>query len=80
VALMHAEVYDAFMAANVGEEKARAAAIAIAGYDNRLNSIERRLDALDNNVQHLIMEVRIFGGILITLGASLGGGILWKVW
>ena len=44
--LMIQEVYDAFMAAGAGEEKARAAAEAIAGYENRFQAIERKVDVL----------------------------------
>lgn len=48
--LMLASVYDAFRAANVPDDKARAASEDIAGYDNRLNSIERKLDGLQGEV------------------------------
>lgn len=38
-----AEVYDAFLSAGAPEEKARAAAKAIADYDSRFNKIEADL-------------------------------------
>jgi hypothetical protein len=38
-----AEVYDAFLAAGTPEDKARAAAKAIADYDSRFNKIEADL-------------------------------------
>jgi len=44
--LMIAEVYDALKEAGASEEKSRAAAEAIAGYENRFQAIERRLDHL----------------------------------
>lgn len=51
--VMLASVYDAFRAANVPDEKARAASEDIAGYDNRLNGIERKLDNLQGEVNLL---------------------------
>ena len=44
--LMIREVYDAFMATGISEEKAKAAAEAIAGYENRFAAIERKLAVL----------------------------------
>jgi hypothetical protein len=46
MALMLAEVYDAFRAANVPEEQARKAAEAVAGYEPRFAAIERELAVL----------------------------------
>jgi hypothetical protein len=43
--LMIAEVYDAFKEAGVGEEKSRAAAEAVASYENRFTSLEQKLEA-----------------------------------
>jgi hypothetical protein len=40
---MIAEVYDALLAAGSPEEKARKAAEAVAGYENRFISIDQRL-------------------------------------
>ena len=48
--VMIASVYDAFRAANVPDEKARAASEDIAGYDNRLNGIERKIDTLQGEI------------------------------
>jgi hypothetical protein len=43
MATMISEVYDAFRAANVPEDKAREAAEAVANLDNRLGVIEAKL-------------------------------------
>ena len=40
MATMISEVYDAFIASGAPEDKARAAAMAIAAYDGRFNKIE----------------------------------------
>ena len=45
--IMLTEVYDAFLAAKVPEEKARRAAEAVAAFENRFASIERRLTVLE---------------------------------
>jgi hypothetical protein len=46
MALILAEVYDAFRAANVPEEQARRAAAAVAGYEPQLADIRRDLTLL----------------------------------
>jgi hypothetical protein len=47
MALMIAEVYDAFRAANVPEEQARKAAEAVAAYEPRFGALERTLRVLE---------------------------------
>ena len=69
MALMMAEVYDALIDAGASVEKARQAATAIAAYDNRLASVEQKLD-------HITIELRLYAGLLTTIGL----GILWRVW
>lgn len=66
--LMHKEVYDAFLAAGVSEAQAASAATAIASYDNRLSTLEHKLD-------RLAIEVRIYSGIL----GALILGLFWQV-
>ena len=44
--IMIAEVYDAFKEAGASEEKSRAAAEAVASYENRFAAIERKLTLL----------------------------------
>ena len=52
--LMIKEVYDALKEAGAGEEKSRAAAEALAGYENRFQKIERELYVLKWMVGTLI--------------------------
>jgi hypothetical protein len=64
MALMLGEVYDALLEAGASEEKARKAAEAIASYDNRLATIERKLEVHTYMLSTLIV---------------IGLGILWRV-
>jgi hypothetical protein len=45
------EVYDAFMEAGVSEEKARAAARAVASYDQRFAQIESHFARIEGKLQ-----------------------------
>ena len=46
MALMSSELYDALIEAGASEEKARKAAEAVAAYDTRFATLERKLDVL----------------------------------
>ena len=46
MASMNAEIYDAFRAANVPEDKARAAATAVAAHDNQFAKVESELQII----------------------------------
>jgi len=48
---MIAEVYDALVAAGSPEDKARKAAEAIAGYENRFASLEQRLTRIEGELK-----------------------------
>ena len=50
---MIAEVYDALIAAGSPEDKARKAAEAIAGYENRFAAIEQRLTRIEGEIKLL---------------------------
>ncbi len=50
---MIAEVYDALLAAGSPEDKARKAAEAIAGYENRFAAIEQRLAKIEGDLKLL---------------------------
>ena len=63
---MISEVYEAFREANVSDERARAAAEAIAAYEARFAAIERRLVVLAWQI-----------GALTAVVAGLGGPSLW---
>jgi hypothetical protein len=50
---MIAEVYDALIAAGSPEDKARKAAEAIAGYENRFAGVEQRLTRMEGELKLL---------------------------
>jgi len=53
MATMLAEVYDAFLEAGATQVKARAAAEAVAGYENRFSTLEQRMTKLEGKVDLL---------------------------
>jgi hypothetical protein len=55
---MISEIYDALREAGASEEKARKAAEAIAGYENRFGDVRQGLDRLDAKIDREITEVR----------------------
>ena len=68
---MISEVYDAFKEAGVSEEKARKAAEAIAGYENRFAKIDERFAIMDGRL--VLLQWMIGFNLAMTLA------ILWKV-
>jgi hypothetical protein len=66
------EVYDAFKSAGASEEKAQAAAKAIADYDNRFNKVESELGTIKGELSGLKMMV----GIVIALNMAIIGLIV----
>jgi hypothetical protein len=62
MALMLAKTYAAFKAAGVADAEAQAAAEEIAGYENRLVSIDGKVAAVESNVRLLTWMV---GGIYL---------------
>ncbi|MBV9859071.1 MAG: integrase [Alphaproteobacteria bacterium] len=54
---MIAEVYDALLAAGSPEDKARKAAEAIAGYDDRFAGIEQRLLKMDGDISQRFTKI-----------------------
>lgn len=66
------EVYDAFRSAGATEEKAQAAAKALADYDARFNKIDGSLEALKAEVTSL----RWMMGIAIALNIAVFGLIV----
>ncbi len=66
------EVYDAFKSAGASEEKATAAAKAIADYDNRFNKIESEPGTIKGELSALKMMV----GITIALNMAIIGLIV----
>lgn len=66
------EVYDAFKSAGASEEKAQAAAKAIADYDSRFNKVEADLGGIKGELPALKMMV----GIVIALNMAIIGLIV----
>lgn len=66
------EVYDAFKSAGASEEKATAAAKAIADYDNRFNKIETGLGTIKGELSAL----KIMVGVTIGLNMAIIGLIV----
>ncbi|HEY3909671.1 MAG TPA: hypothetical protein VGM07_07250 [Stellaceae bacterium] len=68
---MIAEVYDALIAAGSPEDKARKAAEAIAGYENRFAAVDQRLTRMEGELKPLAWMVgfNLAGtvGIIFTL-------------
>lgn len=67
MALMMGSLYDALKAANIPEDKAVKAAEEVASYENRLASLENKVDRLTWMV-----------GANITLTVLVLGGLLWR--
>lgn len=69
---MIVEVYDAFKSAGATDEKAQAAAKAIADYDGRFNKIEAELGGIRGELSALKMMI----GIVIALNMAIIGLIV----
>lgn len=68
MSIMVAEVYDALVEAGASEEKSRAAATAIADYDQRFNHIDFELK------RHRLMLTLVLGGIVVLILKAFFGG------
>jgi hypothetical protein len=68
---MISEVYDAFKEAGASEEKARKAAEAIAGYENRFAKIDERFAIMDGRL--VLLQWMLGVNLAMTIA------ILWKV-
>ena len=68
---MISEVYDALKEAGASEEKARKAAEAIAGYDNRFAKIDERFATMDGRL--VLLQWMLGFNLAMTLA------IMWKV-
>ena len=76
MARMIAEVYDALKSAGADEDKARAAATAVAGqleFDGRLDRIDTRLDRIEARVGKLETDVAVLKWMI---GANIALTIL----
>lgn len=66
------EVFDAFKSAGASEEKATAAAKAIADYDNRFNQVQAELGTIKGELSAL----KILVGVTIALNMAIIGLIV----
>lgn len=75
--LMLTDLYDALRAANIPEDKARAAASSVADFDSRIQSIETKLTIMMSLLG--VMLAVMLGGFyavwaqLVAMSAKLGG-------
>jgi hypothetical protein len=82
MALMIAELYDALLAVNAPEDKARKAAEAVAAYEQRFASLDTRLSQLDGKLDTLRAELKgEMAWVKWMLGTNLVFtlGVLWKL-
>lgn len=61
MSIMVSEVYDALLEAGASDEKSRAAAQAIADYDQRFNRIDAELKL------HRLMLTLVLGGVVVLI-------------
>ena len=59
MATMISEVYDAFIASGAPEDKARAAAVAVAAYDGRFNKIESDLGMVRGDINTIQGDINL---------------------
>ncbi len=73
MALMLAKTYDALVAAGAPEDKARAAAEEIAGFDERLNRIDTKLSVIDTKLSVVIAGLLLVVGGVVKLIFDMPG-------
>ncbi len=61
------EVYEAFKAANIPDEKAQAAAKALADYENRFNKVDANLEGIKAEINILKWILGIVAGLNIAI-------------
>ena len=65
---MISEVYDAFLDAGASQDKARKAAEAVAGFENRFNSLEQKITVLQGDMNLVKWALGILvGGVIATV-------------
>ena len=65
---MVAEVYDAFIAAGAPEDKARAAAEALANYDDRFNRIGHQVQDVRADLRPVKWQIGLVAAALVVIG------------
>ncbi|MEM7696491.1 MAG: integrase [Pseudomonadota bacterium] len=73
--VMLGSVYDAFRAANVPDDKARAASEDIAGYDTELKEMRRAIDAIRAEVSLVKWMVGAMLAMVIAIAVRLFVGV-----
>lgn len=75
---MVAEIYDALREAGASEDKARRAAEALAGYDDRFGKLEQRMSAIEGRmiaiearVASLVSELTSLKWVVSTMGGVI---------
>lgn len=69
--VMSAEVYDALTEAGASQEKARKAAEAVAGYENRFSLVETRLIKIDGDLTLLKWMVGVSSALTVAVLVKL---------
>jgi hypothetical protein len=77
MATMISEVYDAFIASGAPEDKARAAAVAVAAYDGRFNKIEGDLGMVRGDIHMIRGDIYAIRGDINLL--KWMNGITWAL-
>ena len=75
---MISEVYDALREAGASEEKARAAAEAIASQNERFTRIEHHLDKIGQDIDWLKWSIALGFSAVIAIGALMAG-MMWNI-
>ena len=84
MATMISEVYDAFLASGTPEDKARAAAEAMAAYEGRFNGIEHDLGMMRGDINVIRGDINIVRGDINTVRGEINllkwmNGITWAL-
>jgi hypothetical protein len=84
MATMIAEVYDAFIASGAPEDKAREAAVAMAGYEGRFNGIEHDLGLIRGDINIVRGDINTVRGDINTVRGEINlltwmNGITWAL-
>ncbi len=77
---MIAEVYEAFKEAGASEEKSRAAAVALADYENRFDRIDLKLASIDGEFAVVKAELAMVKWIVSGIGFGVFLLVLRSFW
>lgn len=77
---MIAEVYDALREAGASDEKSKAAAMAVAEYDNRFDSLDLKLASMDGELAVIKAELAMVKWIVSGVGFGVVLLVLRSFW